>query len=30
MKNIKLSVYWPDDWKSVILSKSEWEEIEGR
>ena len=27
MKNIKLSVYWPDDWKSVILSMSEWEEI---
>jgi antitoxin component YwqK of YwqJK toxin-antitoxin module len=24
---VKLSVYWPDDWKSVILSKSEWEEI---
>ncbi len=27
MKSIKLSVYWPDDWKSVILSMSEWEEI---
>ena len=27
MKSIKLSVYWPDDWKSVILSMSEWEEV---
>jgi hypothetical protein len=27
MKRMKLSVYWPDCWKSVILTKEEWEEI---
>jgi len=27
IKSIKLSVYWPDDWKSVILNMAEWEEI---
>ena len=27
MKGIKLSVYWPDDRKTVYLTISEWEEI---
>ena len=27
MKSIQLSVYWPDDWKSVILTISEYDEI---
>ncbi len=27
MKQIKISCYWPDDWKSVILSEKEWENL---
>ena len=27
MKRMVLSVHWPDDWKSVSLTKEEWEEI---
>lgn len=27
MKRVRLSVYWPDDWKSVILELTEWNAI---
>ena len=26
-KGVELSVYWPDDWKTVHLTVSEWERI---
>lgn len=26
-KKVKISVYWPDDWKSIILDEEQWQEI---
>jgi hypothetical protein len=27
MKKIKISVYWPDDWKSIIITQKEYQSI---
>jgi hypothetical protein len=27
MKKIKISIYWPDDWKSVLLTQKEYQSI---